>query len=98
MEGITFTIKYVRYHNDDSGYTVMDAADEATGKVFTAVCSNMFLPSKGQKFVASGDWVNGKYGEEFRISSYKEEELKTKSAIAEYLSSGRNNRDYRKQS
>lgn len=88
MEGITFTIKYVRYHNDDSGYTVMDAADEATGKVFTAVCSNMFLPSKGQKFAASGDWVNGKYGEEFRISSYKEEELKTKSAIAEYLSSG----------
>ena len=48
----------------------------------------MFLPSKGQKFVASGDWVNGKYGKEFRISSYKEEELKTTSAIAEYLSSG----------
>lgn len=88
MEGIVFTIKNIRYHNDDSGYTVMEAADDVTGKIFTAVCNNMFLPSKGQKFFASGDWVNGRYGKEFRISSYKEEELKTRSAIAEYLSSG----------
>lgn len=88
MEGITFTIKNIRYHNEDSGYTVIEGADDVTGKIFTAVCNNMFLPSKGQKFVADGDWVNGKYGKEFRISSYKEEELKTKSAIAEYLSSG----------
>ena len=88
MEGIAFTIKNIRYHNDDNGYTVMDAADDATGSVFTAVCNNMFLPSKGQKFVAAGDWVNGRYGKEFRISTYKEEELKTRSAIAEYLSSG----------
>ena len=88
MEEIAFTIKNIRYHNDDSGYTVMEAADDVTGKIFTAVCNNMFLPSKGQKFFASGDWVNGRYGKEFRISSYKDEELKTRSAIAEYLSSG----------
>lgn len=88
MEGIAFTIKNIRYHNDDSGYTVMEAIEEATEKTFTAVCNNMFLPSKGQKFVSLGEWVNGKYGKEFRISSYREEELKTSNAIIDYLSSG----------
>jgi exodeoxyribonuclease V alpha subunit len=88
MEGITFTIKNIRYHNDDNGYTVMDAVNELNEKTFTAVCNNMFLPVKGQKFTASGEWFNGKYGKEFRISTYKEEELKTTDAIADYLSSG----------
>ena len=88
MEGIAFTIKNIRFHNDDNGYTVMDAFDEVKEKTFTAVCNNMFLPSKGQKLLASGEWFNGKYGKEFRISSYKEEELKTNDAIIDYLSSG----------
>lgn len=88
MEGIAFTIKNIRYHNDDNGYTVMDAFDEVKEITFTAVCNNMFLPSKGQKLLASGEWFNGKYGKEFRISSYKEEELKTNDAIIDYLSSG----------
>jgi exodeoxyribonuclease V alpha subunit len=88
MEGIAFTIKNIRFHNDDNGYTVMDAFDEVKEITFTAVCNNMFLPSKGQKLLASGEWFNGKYGKEFRISSYKEEELKTNDAIIDYLSSG----------
>ena len=49
MDTLTFIIESIRYHNKDNGYTVIEAKNEKTLKIFTAVGTNMLDPAIGMK-------------------------------------------------
>lgn len=88
MEGIVFTIKRIIFYNDENGYAVIEGINETNGSTLTAVCTNMLDPANGMKISAIGDWEVGKYGKQFKISSYKEEVIRSNQALIDYLGGG----------
>ena len=86
MNEIKGIINAIVFHNERSGFTVLDAS---VGNDKLCVVGEVFGVSVGEEFCASGDFIeHPNYGTQFRVSSFCVQQPTTSEAILRYLSGG----------
>ncbi len=81
------TVEYIRYRNENNGYTVCEIGTTDEDYI-TAVGIMPFL-SEGEGVSALGKWeTNPSYGRQFRVEYYEKQLPATEASIFKYLSSG----------
>ena len=86
MERLAGNVEYIRYQNEENGYTVCDLGTEKEELV--TLIGNMPYLGEGDSIVVYGRWVhNAKYGRQFRVERYERNMPSDAAAILRYLSS-----------
>ncbi|OGP59591.1 MAG: recombinase RecD [Deltaproteobacteria bacterium RBG_13_49_15] len=81
-------IERITYTNEEDGFTIAKIKVTGAGRLVTVV-GNLLAPTPGETIRMQGYWENHpKYGEQFRISTYKTEIPATVYGIRKYLGSG----------
>ena len=86
MERLAGNVEYIRYQNEENGYTVCDLGTEKEELV--TLIGNMPYLGEGDSIVVYGRWVhNAKYGRQFRVERYERNMPSDAASILRYLSS-----------
>ncbi len=87
-ETLVFTVKYVRFHSEENGFTILSALCD--GDLMTSTVKlTMSNPVVESRLRITGSWTTDpKYGRQFSGTSYEEIMPDTKEGILAYLSSG----------
>jgi exodeoxyribonuclease V alpha subunit len=81
-------IERITYTNDENGYTIAKIKVQGHRDLVTVV-GNLMVPTPGEIIKMYGEWVNHpKYGEQFKVDSYKSLVPASVYGIQKYLGSG----------
>ena len=85
---LTGQIEHITYTNPENGFTIAKVKTPDRRDLVTVV-GNLMAPSPGEVLQMSGEWTrHPKYGEQFKVSSYRTRVPATVYGIRKYLGSG----------
>ena len=88
IERIEATVRRVRFHSRDTGFTVLDATRDGTREELTIV-GTFPLVDEDEAIVASGEWRDDRrYGRQFRAVSVSVVVPTSRDGIEKYLAAG----------
>lgn len=88
LQDLQGQIERITYTNEDNGYTVAKVKVKGQRDLVTVV-GNLMSPSPGEIIAMKGEWANHpKYGEQFKLISYRTSVPATIYGIRKYLGSG----------
>jgi hypothetical protein len=81
-----FSVVGSRYHNPDTGYSVLSVKPPDSKEVFTAICTSPVRIIEGMNIeIHKGRWVrNKKYGRQFRVDSFSIPEPSTPVGVEKF--------------
>ncbi|MDD5673567.1 MAG: ATP-dependent RecD-like DNA helicase [Chitinivibrionales bacterium] len=87
MPTLTGSLERITFHNEENGFTVARMLD--SNNVPVTIVGTIAALNPGEFIQCEGDWVKDpKFGEQFKVSSYRLTVPVTVAAITKYLSSG----------
>ena len=88
LEDLHGQIERITYTNEENGYTVAKVKIKGRRELVTVV-GNLMSPMPGEIIAMKGEWANHpRYGEQFKLTSYRTSVPATVYGIRKYLGSG----------